>query len=201
MQNDQRLTNTTAKVLSICLVMAVACVTTPAAYAGEKIEGAYGIKLGSVFSPTNAFNKETILCFFPINESRSEERQTTVYHVSVTNKPKVFHNFWVEITPKSQKIYRISLSAGELTKTEREELENTLLSKYDNDKASPTAGFWGVLVNQGNRLITLKSETISSVYINMPSTTRTLLTYVDRELLHLAEKETAEAAFKGAGGL
>lgn len=105
--------------LKLCL-LSLTIVTAMSATAAEKIQGAFGIKLGDVFDPTgkNALEIGPVVGyrFFPTNAFRS------------------FTNYYVEITPISHRIWRISACGyppeGRSCAEEKQLIFHILKAKY-----------------------------------------------------------------------
>ncbi|MGD9781746.1 MAG: hypothetical protein AB7V14_06275 [Kiritimatiellia bacterium] len=169
-----------------------------AAHAGEPLKGAFGFTLGDVFDPTNATKVGSEMCYFRIDEHTSTERTVPIYWVATTNAPKVFFSIFLEITPKSHKIYRITAKGNELSKEEREALETTLRSRYTTSESKPADD---KVIDQGNRYVRIRAVRRSSGYINIPSHVISELTYTDENLLRQALKEEAEKTFDKSTGL
>lgn len=183
------------------IIVLIACLSGihPQTSFGEPIEGAFGFKLGEVFDPTNAAKTASEICYFPVDESRSVHKTVPIYFVSVTNATKAFYKIFLEITPKSHIIYRITAKGNEFSKEEREALESTLRSKYDSTATGSLSH--DKVIDQSNRYVRIRSVRQPSVYINIPASVHSELTYTDHGLLKQALKEEAEMKFDKNSGL
>ncbi len=180
-------------VLMVCL-----CGIQLEANAGEQLGGAFGFTLGDVFDPTNATKVDSEWCYFRIDEHTTTERTVPIYWVTATNAPKVFFSIFLEITPKSHKIYRITAKGNELSKEERQALETTLTGKYATSESKPSDD---KVIDQGNRYVRIRAVRRSSGYVNVPSHVISELTYTDENLLKQALREEAEKTFDKTTGL
>lgn len=169
--------------------LAALTISTLSAFGAERIEGAFGKKLGDVFDPETAIGKTSL------------EDGTPMYEVSTTNGFRAFKRYYVIITPVTRKIYSIwaigNAENAEIAKKEQALILEILKEKYGSEEK---AGFMDQLsdvkrINQGGRYILSKVSGFSSVTHD--------LRYYDRELEQLAEKEriTEEAKKVNKGGL
>ena len=119
------------------------CCLAAGSRAAEKIEGAFGLKLGEVFEPTT-------VTVDPLNQGDG-------YEFKPDQPNAAFSSYWVWVTPNSHRIYRI-VAVGVCADTaERErtmeKITAVLSSKY-SDKPTNIASFL-----QGSRLVQLEGLT------------------------------------------
>lgn len=183
-----------------CAVVLAACMAgcLMEVRAGQPIEGAFGARLGDVLD-TSSYKSNSVMCWFQVNETTSQERSVPVYALSRTNAPSVFYSVYVEITPRSRKVYRITAEGNDLSAAEREALLASLRGKYESTVEDPKSP--DKVVNQGNRYIRLISRFHNTIYVNVPPSRTSQLTYTDEELLKQAIKERAEMLFDKDSGL
>lgn len=187
------------KIWKMFILIAYLCAIQPQAFAGEPIDGAFGFKLGDVFDPATATKTASEKCWFKIDETTSSERDVPIYFVTAPNAPKVFSRIFLEITPKSRKIYRITAKGNALNKVESDGLEATLRGKYSSISKEAASG--SKIVDQGNRYIDFYPTMRPSGYVNVPPSQISVLTYTDENLLKQALKEEAEITFDKKSGL
>jgi len=187
------------KIWNMFILIVCLCAIQLQVFAGEPIEGAFGFKLGDVFDPATATKTASEKCWFQIDETTSSERYVPIYFVAAPNAPKIFSKIFLEITPKSHKIYRITAKGRELSKVERDGLEMTLREKYSSINKEVASG--SKIIDQGNRNIQLYAIMQPSGYVNVPPFAISELTYTDDNLLKQALKEEAEIAFDKKSGL
>jgi hypothetical protein len=154
------------KKLSIILI---AMFLSVAAFAADKIEGAFGMKLGDTFDTNSAIGM--------LKESEG------TYQFSTTNEFRSFKNYFVKITPKTHKIYCIftaektgDLQAG---KKELAVVRELLKKQFGNEETLDDAK-----IQQGNRYVATKL--VGNVDVTIA------ILFADSELKTLAEKEKAE---------
>src|SRR5690348_13888600 len=94
------------------------------ASATEKIEGAFGKKLGDVFDPSTAIGKSELT------------DGTPMYEFSTTNGFRSFTKYYVLITPKTKKIYSI-WGMGSVANTESGQKEQALIMEILEQKYGP----------------------------------------------------------------
>jgi len=124
----------------------------------------------------------------------------TIYQFTPTIANPAFDKYFVEVTPKTNKVYRIAGEGQKLSDAEEMELRKTLREKYRS--TSDTAGT--VEITQGKRNIKLYGTYSGrewrfgkEVLINE----RTHIHYTDEGLVDLAIKEAAEIKFNDKSGL
>ncbi len=115
----------------------------------EEIEGAFGIKFGQVFDPATTLGKVT---------SSSGE---VLYALKVPTPNPFFELYFVEITPKTKRIFQIwaqgkvpSLAEG---KVRQDSLAKTLEAKYQTKRGLLDSDFARLLM-QGEKTITVKTS-------------------------------------------
>ncbi|HEY3853855.1 MAG TPA: hypothetical protein VGO67_05625 [Verrucomicrobiae bacterium] len=164
-------------------VVVLFCIQVLSATAADKIEGAFGKKLGELFDVTSA-----------VGQSQLTDG-TPMYEFTPTNAFRSLKKYYVFVTPTTKKIYSI-WGTGPTENTETGKKEQALImeilqEKY-GEKSKP-----GLLesivdadiVDQGNRYVMSKVSGFSDVTIDVR--------YYDRDLEQLAEKERiAEEAKK-----
>lgn len=147
----------------------------PAAQAFEKIEGAFGKKLGDVFDPTDAIGTSSLT------------DGTPMYAFSTPNGFRAFKNYYVMVTPTTHKIYCIWASGHvENTQAGRKEqavIMELLTQKYGTPDKTGAFDTLGDVkrITYGNRYILTKISGFTDVTID--------IRYYDRKLEKLAEQE------------
>ena len=174
------------------------CCGDSVALAGEKIEGAFGFKLGDVFDLSKAIKTNRVMCWVSVGENKRVGTLKEVYDIADTNRPSVFQTFFAEITPKSHRVYRTTAQGGELSKEDSEELLRALRDKYETQKGSSDG--LGKLIDQGNRYIERRID-VDNRYVDRPNIITASLCYTDVELMRLADREAAQKKFEGKPGL
>ena len=181
---------------TIIVAAALAC-SASQALCGDKIEGAFGMKLGEVFDTAKAER---------VGPDAEDGDGDSGWFPNNTKPVTGFYRFYVFITPVTHKIYRI---IGETSATEPEErkvLEKALKDKYDTTVPSKLPEYLKAqpVIYQANRDIITVERITGGGYIGAaPVSGRVFLKliYTDRELQKLAKKEEAESKFKGNSGL
>lgn len=152
------------------------------ATAAEKIEGAFGMKLGEVFEPAKAVGKSELTDGTPMYEFAPEKTFRS------------FKKYFVLITPKTNRIYSIwGIGSAENTPTAQKEqalIMEILRQKYGEGEKQ---GIFDAMtdltrVNQGERQVMVKISGITDVTID--------IRYYDAPLTKLAEKERLEIEAK-----
>ena len=145
------------------------------AYAEEKIQGAFGIKLGQVFELSNAVGQNSLTDGTPMYEFSPEKRFRS------------FSRYYVLITPRSHKVYSIwgigNQENDPSCKKEQALIMAILQRKYgkiEEDKISSSL-FDIKQIDQGGRYIITKCSGFSNVTID--------IRYKDKGLAALAENE------------
>ena len=152
--------------------MLCACV---AAFGAEKIEGAFGKKLGDVFDPKKA-----------IGLSRCEDG-TPIYEFRPANSFRSFTRYYVLITPTSKKIYNIwGVGSAENTSVAQKEqavIMEILQQKYGVKEKPGVIDILGDVntIKQGNRGVVTKISGFGNVQFH--------IRYYDSDLVKLAESE------------
>ena len=176
---------------TLCTAILAACISfaTVSAFGADKIEGAFGMKLGDTFETNSA-----------IGTSKLTDG-TPMYEFSTTNGFRSFKRYYVMITPTTKKIYSI-WAIGTAENTESAKKEQALIIEILQQKygAKEKEGFMDAIgdtkrVDQGSRYILSKISGFTDITHD--------LRYYDRELEKLAEKEriTEEAKKVNKGGL
>lgn len=177
------------KTLYTAILAACICFATVGAFGADKIEGAFGMKLGEVFDPASAIGTSGL------------SDGTPMYEFSTTNGFRAFKRYFVMITPTTKKIYSI-WGIGTAENTESAKKEQALIIEILQEKygATKKEGLMEVmgdakLIDQGSRFILSKISGFKDISHD--------LRYYDRDLEKLAEKERiAEEAKKvNKGGL
>ncbi len=145
------------------------------AFATDKIEGAFGKKLGEAFDPASA-----------IGTSKLTDG-TPMYEFSTTNGFRSFKRYYVMITPATKKIYSIwAIGSAENTESGKKEqaLVMEILQQKYGVKAKP--GLFDSLsdvnrIDQGSRYIATKVNGFTDISLD--------IRYYDRDLENVAEKE------------
>ncbi|HVU06915.1 MAG TPA: hypothetical protein VHG89_00060 [Verrucomicrobiae bacterium] len=153
----------------LILIIVFLCIAT---FAADKIEGAFGMKLGDTFDPSSAIR---------ILEGKDG---IPSYQFNTTNAFRSFKNYFVMVTPKTHQIYSIwavgkigDLQAG---KEEQAKVMELLRKQFGNDEA-PT----DMEIHQGNRLVATKL--VGNVDVTIA------ILYTDSDLKALADKERLTA--------
>ena len=141
----------------------------------EKITRAFGMKLGSSFNPSKAIEKG------------KTSNNTSIYRFYPKHHFRSFTRYYVSITPKTHKIYKIwatnLIKDSKKCKKEQEDIMLILEKKHgqlEKIESIPNAK----IINQGNRDITC---------ICRESITYTIaIQYTDQKLTQLANKEKFE---------
>jgi predicted RNA-binding Zn-ribbon protein involved in translation (DUF1610 family) len=141
----------------------------------EKIEGAFGKKLGGVFNPASA-----------INTSKLTDG-TAMYEFYTANKFRSFEHYYVLITPTTHKIYSIwgigSVENTEAGQKEQAVVMELLKQKYGTEEKQGLFDTIGDVkrIDYGNRYIMTKITGFTDVTLD--------IRYYDSELEKLAEQE------------
>jgi hypothetical protein len=145
------------------------------AFGAEKIEGAFGIKLGDTFDTNSA-----------IGTSKLTDG-TPMYQFSTTNGFRSFQRYYLMITPTTKRVYSI-WAIGTAENTESAKKEQALIIEILQQKygAKEKEGILETVsdakrVDQGSRYILSKISGFTDITHD--------LRYYDRELEKLAEKE------------
>lgn len=141
----------------------------------EKIDGAFGMKLGDVLQPANVIGK-------------SETTDgTPMYEFSPSKPFRSFTNYYVLITPTTHKIYEVwgigSVANTETGKNEQALIMELLQKKYG---AGEKPGIMDTIgdakrISQGTRHVVTKINGLFDVKLE--------IRYIDTELEDVAEKE------------
>lgn len=144
----------------------------------EKIEGAFGKKLGTVFDTSTAIGKGSLT------------DGTVMYQFSPKSRFRSFDRYYVMITPKTKKIYSI-WAIGDVENTSVGEKEQALImtlleKKYGKNKKE---GLFDDLmgakqIDQGDQYVMVKISGFMDVTID--------IRYYNKKLRDLAEKERLE---------
>ena len=162
----------------ICLTLVSIILLSYHAHAEEKIEDAFGKKLGAFFDISTAIGKSSLT------------DGTPMYQFTPQNRFRSFDRYFVLITPKTKKIYGIwaignvkNTSVGE---KEQAVIMSLLKKKYgESKKEGLFDDLMGVTqINHGNRYIAVKVSGFMDVTID--------IRYYDRALKEIAEKERIE---------
>ncbi|MGA3164256.1 MAG: hypothetical protein ABSD77_08715 [Verrucomicrobiota bacterium] len=172
------------KTLHITIFTACFIVATFSAIGADKIEGAFGKKLGDVFYPASA-----------IGTSKLTDG-TPMYQFSTTNGFRSFKTYYVMITPTTHKIYSI-WGIGPVENTEAGQKEQAVVmellkKKYGVEEKQGIFDTMGDVkrIDQGNRYIITKLTGFMDVTID--------IRYYDSDLEKLAETERLAAETKKA---
>ena len=154
------------------VVILTSCVSV---FAADKIEGAFGKKLGDVFDPASA-----------IGTSKLTDG-TPMYEFSTTNGFRSFKRYYVMITPTTKKIYSI-WGIGTAENTESGKKEQALVMEIIQEKygAKQKAGLLDSFgdvnrIDQGTRYIITKVSGFTDITLD--------IRYYDLDLEKIAEKE------------
>jgi hypothetical protein len=157
-----------------------------AATAQDKIEGAFGKKLGEIFDPVNATSKGLL------------KNGQVLYYFVPDNPFRSITSYYLLTTPTTNKIYAIvgtgSIKNIETGKLEQNVLMELLCQKYGPQKnADAIESLQNIKgISQGNRIVTTR--------INGYADTTLDLMYFDNDLAKLAEKERVALETKKASG-
>jgi hypothetical protein len=152
---------------SVTLATFLFCIF-PEAYGGEKIEGDFGLKLGDIFPIATAGSTN------PPAHYAAAPREPE-YGVAITNATKPFDSVFVQITPKTHRIFRIIARGGRATGREQEEVKASLREKFTTLDAT--------------RKVTIRKIVPDPA---LPQNTVFELNYIAVDLENLAIKESAE---------
>jgi len=148
----------------------------------EKIEGAFGIKLGEVFDPANAVGKGALT------------DGTPMYQFSPAKPFRSFKSYYILITPKTNRVYSI-WGIGEFENTPTAQKEQDLVleilkQKYGDRKKEGLMDRLSDLkqIVQGDRSVVVKINGVIDVTMD--------IRYYDEPLRKLAEKERLEIEAK-----
>ena len=164
-------------VTSIFLLLLIPSLTN----AYDKIDGAFGISLGTTFESSQSIGQSSLT------------DGTPMYQFSPTKQFRSFSRYYVLITPTTNKIYSIwglgSIENTQKCEKERDLVMSLLEKKYGgSDKesfsASMTEIFGGKSVKQGERNILVKCSGFIDATIE--------IRYYDDNLRKIAEKERLE---------
>jgi hypothetical protein len=171
------------KILHVSILTVCVCFAAVSAFSADKIEGAFGKKLGDVFDTASAVGTSTLT------------DGTPMYEFSPPNGFRSFKRYYVMITPITKKIYSIwGIGTAENTESARKEqalIMEILQQKYGTKEKPGLFDSLGDLntIDQGNRYIITKISGFTDVTLD--------IRYYDRDLQKLAEKERlAEEAKK-----
>jgi hypothetical protein len=180
--------------------------STGHAISGEKIEGAFGLKLGDVFDTATAARTDTST----ISTSGGPfVTETTCWLKleAVPNPHEQFREVYVVITPKTHRIVKIVGRGYNPAPDDQQQVEKLLKGKYETipvEKDSPLKRnimAWPPVIYQGNRYIEVRQAGTVGIYVGASPTQFIELRYVDQELEKLAAKEAAELKFQNKSGL
>ncbi|MDB6025823.1 MAG: hypothetical protein JWM68_2046 [Verrucomicrobiales bacterium] len=144
--------------------------------ADDKIERYFGLKLGDFFAPATAVSTNSP----GYNADMPRELE---YGVVITNAIKPFDSLFVQITPKTHKIYRIIARGDKVTDREKKDVKADLREKFATvDKATRQIKV-GTVMTGGDRSID------GSI---IPKTNTTEMWYTALDLQNIALKEVAE---------
>ena len=186
---------------------------TAPAQGTEAIVGAFGLKLGDVFDPSQATSTNTWETV-----GADGRREYCEYRFAFTNASPEFKEFCVEITPLTHRIYciigkiRAERGGNPMPKAEQDSLERALKEKYWSntvDEKKVPYRYCGLVIDQVTRCISIGNEYrggedfyVGGRYFGkQPVLTLTPVEYVDTSLLRLANEEKAQAKFKNKSGL
>ena len=167
----------------------------------EKITGAFGLKFGDTFEAYLTVAKLNTTNNIPPSRElpsrafakRELTNNTPVYRFSPKNPFQSFTRYYVSITPKTHKIYKIwtlkSIKKSENCEKEQEFIMMILEKKYGKSEKSNAIPDTKT-INQGNRNIICKYNILT---VDMPNIQYIMdIRYTDRKLERLAEKERIE---------
>ncbi len=172
------------KTLHIAILTVCFAITTFSAVGADKIEGAFGKKLGDVFDPSSA-----------VGTSKLTDG-TPMYEFSTTNGFRSFKTYYVLITPTTHKIYSIwgigSVENTEAGQKEQAVVMELLKKKYGVEETQGLIDTMGDVrrIDQGNRYVLTKLTGFMDVTID--------IRYYDSDLDKLAEAERLAAETKKA---
>ena len=150
--------------------------------AEEKINGAFGIKLGQPFDPNTAIGEASLT------------DGTPMYQFSPEKKFRSFSRYYVLITPKSHKVYAIwgigDIENTEICKKEQDLLMTILSDKYGekNEEDLFSSLYDSEMIIQGNRYVMTKCTGLMDISVE--------IRYKDNEYEKLAENERIEIESK-----
>ncbi|WP_040546342.1 hypothetical protein [Pedosphaera parvula] len=148
------------------------------AHAADKIEGAFGKKLGDVFDVSTA-----------VGTSKLTDG-TPMYEFATTNGFRSFNRYYVLVTPRTKKIYSVwGIGQAESTAAAQKEqalVMEILQQKYGNKEKEGILDALGDAkrIDQGSRYIVTKISGFTDVTLD--------IRYHDRDLDKLAERERLE---------
>jgi len=176
-------------VLSLIVLINLLC-TISQAQAYQKIEGAFGYKLGEVFDPYPSGDKSNPFAWnFSILAIGTLSDGTAIYKIFSEKPFRSFTKYFIQVTPKTNKIYTIRADGPvkniAIGKKEQAVLMAILQKKYGSStkKDFIDSLYNRETINQGNRYLLSK---VSGIDIEIS------LHYYDKELQKLAEKERIE---------
>ena len=168
------------------LVVASILLCAPATHAEDKIEGAFGKKLGDTFDPATAIGKGALT------------DGTVMYQFTPQSPFRSLTKYYVLITPTTNKIYSIwgLGDAGNTAtgKKEQDVLMELLTQKYGAPKKE---GLFDALhdakqISQGSRSVLTKVTGFVDATLE--------IRYYDHDISKVAEKERLAIEAKKAGG-
>jgi len=174
------------KTLHIAVLTLCFAVATSSAIGADKIEGAFGEKLGDIFDPASA-----------IGTSKLTDG-TPMYEFSTTNGFRSFKTYYVMVTPTTHKIYSIwgtgSVENTEAGQKEQAVIMELLKKKYGDEDNQGVLDTIGDVkrIDQGNRYIATKLTGFMDVTLD--------IRYYDTDLEKLAETERLAIETKKADG-
>lgn len=142
----------------------------------DKIEGAFGLKLGDVFSPTGIEGEA--------KQSVSDNR----YQFTPEKPNKVFSEYFVVVTPTTHRIYRIIAIARWPDGNEGYKVSEAIAALL-NRKYGETSKLIGQVV-QNNRVVGMSNDSSG------PEGVTFHVTYEDSDIARQAEVERIEKALK-----
>jgi hypothetical protein len=172
------------KILHTAILSACISIATFSTFAADKLEGAFGKKLGDVFDPSSA-----------IDTSKLTDG-TPMYEFSTTNDFRSFKRYYVMVTPTTHKIYSI-WGIGNVENTEAGQKEQAVIMELLKQKYG-TEGKQGLLdtmgdvkrISQGSRYVLTKLSGFLDVTLD--------IRYYDADLEKVAEKERLAEETKNA---
>lgn len=172
------------KFLTIAMILGIIHLASSIEIKTE-IDGAFGIKLGEVYEP----------------DLRPKETHQSIWMQNITNPLREFKACFISITPVTRKIYsiRVHFNTDSLIEAQNEVdiVKELLKDKYryaPRETRDSTPNFYKAELNRSYRVIQLTRYKVYTTFKNAPTkiTHTVKITYLDRALQKLAEKEQKE---------
>ena len=181
------------KIPSVRAIIATLCLSIGNAIAGETIQGAFGWEFGQVIQPNKAIATKQVSQLPQLVGLRVR----TLYQFAAPVTNRLFHTYFVEITPRTHRVYRITGIGDPLNAAQQDDLKKSLQDKYA--RGGPTNS--PHTIDQGKRYIDISNSGMAKSRLPLPgapedSLTSTEIRCTDEDLAKLAAKESGEAGGK-----